>query len=144
MKKLRKDNKPPLSISEWGWKYHHMGVPTKNKMPEETYLRKFKLYVSGFETSPFGIEWMRFKKDSPINNLIQKIPHIAFEVKDIDYELAKHDFNVISEPESNTEGIKVAMIEHNGAPVELIEFEMNKRNKTPDSMGKKVSMAGKL
>jgi hypothetical protein len=33
---------------------------------------------------------------------------------------------VISEPESNFDGITVAMIEHNGAPVELIEFEINK------------------
>jgi hypothetical protein len=33
---------------------------------------------------------------------------------------------VISKPESNFEGIKVAMIEYNGAPIELIEFEKNK------------------
>jgi hypothetical protein len=69
---------------------------------------------------------MRFDKDSPVSKLIQTVPHIAFEVRDIDYELANHDFNVISEPESNTEGIRVAMIEYNGAPIELIEFKLNK------------------
>jgi hypothetical protein len=95
-------------------------------IPNETYLEKFKFYVSGFSTSPFGIEWMRFENDSPVNKLIQSVPHLAFEVRDIDFELSTHDFNVISKPESNTEGIKVAMIEHNGAPIELIEFENNK------------------
>ena len=126
MKKLRLDNEPPLATDKWGWKYHHLGIPTKNKMTNETYLPKFKFYVSGFNSSPFGIEWMRFEIDSPINKLIQTVPHIAFEVNDIDYELNRHDFSVISKPESNTENIRVAMIEHNGAPIELIEFKKKK------------------
>jgi hypothetical protein len=126
MNKLRLDHELPISTGNWGWKYHHLGIPTKKKMPGETYLPKFKFYVSGFNSSPFGIEWMRFEKDSPVSRLIQTVPHIAFEVKDIDHELATHNFNVISEPESNFDGITVAMIEHNGAPVELIEFEINK------------------
>jgi hypothetical protein len=69
---------------------------------------------------------MRFEKDSPVDRLIQTIPHIAFEVKDIDFELANHNLKVITEPNSHTAGIRVAMIEHNGAPIELIEFEKNK------------------
>jgi hypothetical protein len=126
MKKLREDNELPPVISDWGWKYHHLGIPTSIKMPDETYLEKLKFYVSGFATSPFGVEWMRFEKDSPVNKLIQSVPHLAFEVKDISNEISNHKLNVISEPESNFKGIKVAMIEHNGAPVELIEFERNK------------------
>jgi hypothetical protein len=126
MNKLRLDHELSLSTGEWGWKYHHLGIPTKKIMPGETYIPKFKIYVSGFNSSPFGIEWMRFEKDSPVSKLIQTVPHLAFEVKDINHELAIHDFKVISEPESNFDGITVAMIEHNGAPVELIEFEKNK------------------
>jgi hypothetical protein len=123
MKKLRQDNEPPLAISEWGWKYHHLGIPTKIKMPGETYLDKFKFFVSGFDTSPFGVEWMRFEKGSPVNILIQTVPHLAFEVNNIDFELEMHSLKIISNPESNFEGIKVAMIEHNGVPIELIEFD---------------------
>ena len=126
MNKIREDNELPLVTSEWGWKYHHLGIPVKKKMPDETYLKKYKLYVSGFSTCPFGIEWMRFEKDSQINKLIQSVPHLAFEVKNIDLELSIHNFKVISKPESNFIGIKVAMIEFNGAPIELIEFEKNK------------------
>jgi hypothetical protein len=120
--KKREDNELPECILSWGWKYHHLGIPTGNKMPGETYLPQFRLYVSGFSRSPFGIEWMRYEDDSPVNELIRTVPHIAFEVEDLEYELAKGDFNVITEPNSPGNGIKVAMIEHTGAPVELIQF----------------------
>jgi len=126
IKKTRQDHELPESIKEWGWKYHHLGIPTDKIMPDEVYLPQFKFYVSGFSSSPFGIEWMRFEKDSPIDKLIQTIPHIAFEVADLDYELANRNLKVITESNSTGKGIRVAMIEHNGAPIELIEFEINK------------------
>ena len=118
----RLDNELPEAVVKWGWKYHHLGIPTTRKMADERYLPQFKFYVSGFCTSPFGIEWMRFEKDSPISKLIQSVPHLAFEVKDLDYELASHDLKILTEPNITAEGIRVAMIEHNGAPIELIEF----------------------
>jgi len=129
MKKIRQDYELPESIVSWGWKYHHLGLPTKKKMPHETYLPKFKLYRSGFENSPFGIEWMRYKKDSPVNRLVQKAPHVAFEVNNLDYELANRDLNVITKPNSPSDDIRVAMVKHNGAVIELIEFKKVKRNK---------------
>jgi hypothetical protein len=120
--KCRLDHEPPEAVSGWGWKYHHTGIPTSKVKPGEKYLPRYKFYVSGFSTSPFGIEWMRFEKDSPINKLIQSNPHIAFEVKNIDEEIKRHNLKIITEPNSPADGITVAMIEHNGAPVELIEF----------------------
>jgi len=123
--KIRHEHELPESIEKWGWKYHHLGIPTNKIMPGETYLPQFKFYVSGFGTSPFGIELMRFEEDSPIDQLIQSIPHIAFEVTDLDFELATRNFNIITPPNLPAEGIRVAMIEHNGAPIELIEFEKN-------------------
>jgi hypothetical protein len=125
MIELRKEHEAPLSIEKWGWRYHHIGIPTVKQFPNEQYLPKFKMYVSGFEISPFGIEWMRFEKDSPIHKLIQEVPHIAFEVADLNYELKNGNFRIITGPESPGYGITVAMIEHNGAPIELIEFEKN-------------------
>jgi hypothetical protein len=123
---IRLDNELPESIEKWGWKYHHLGIPTNNIMPGEIYLPKFRLFVSGFSESPFGIEWMRYEDGSPVNTLIQSVPHIAFEVDDLDHELSTHNLKVITEPNSPSEGTRVAMIEHNGAPIELIEFAKNK------------------
>lgn len=123
MNEKRQDSNLPKSTEKWGWKFHHLGIPTNKIMPGERYLPQFKFYVSGFETSPFGIEWMRFEKDSPIDKLIQTVPHLAFEVNDLDHELDNRNLKVITPPNIPTNGIRVAMIEHNGAPVELIEFE---------------------
>lgn len=92
-------------------------------MPGERYLPKLKFYVSGFNTSPFGIEWMRFERDSPVNELIQSLPHLAFEVEDLDYELAERGLRVLAKPDSPSKGIRVAMVEHNGAPIELLAYE---------------------
>ncbi|MBI9033368.1 MAG: hypothetical protein JEZ03_02740 [Bacteroidales bacterium] len=126
MEKERQDHQQPLATQEWGWKYHHLGIPTDKKMPNERYLPQFKFYISGFKKSPFGVEWMRFEKDSPMSQLIQSVPHLAFEVEDLDFELANREFNIIVPPNPPSEGVRVAMIEHNGAPIELIEFEINK------------------
>ncbi len=121
--KKRDDFDLPVAIKDWSWKYHHIGIPTSEKKPNEKYIRHLKFYVSGFDKSPFGIEWMRFEKGSPIHDLVQKYPHIAFEVDDIELELNKRDFNVITFPNFPSNGVKVAIIEHNGAPIELIEFD---------------------
>lgn len=122
----RLDHEPPLAIEKWGWRYHHLGVPTNKPILGETYLEPYKLYVGGFDKSPFGIEFMRYEEGSPVNKLIQSVPHIAFEVDDLDFELSRFDFNVITEPNSPGNDVRVAMIEHNGAVIELIEFPKNR------------------
>lgn len=125
MTNIRNENELPESTEKWGWKYHHLGVPTHTVMPGEIYLPQFRFFVSGFSTSPFGIEWMRFEHDSPVDILIQKVPHLAFEVEDLDWELENRDLKILTKPNYPAKGIRVAMIEHNGAPIELIEFERN-------------------
>jgi hypothetical protein len=126
MKKIRSENELPESIEKWGWKYHHIGIPTNKIKPDEKYLPHLRFFVSGFSESPFGIEWMRFEKGCTLNELIQTVPHLAFEVTDLNNEISLHKLKVISEPNSPADGIRVAMIEDNGAPVELIEFLKNK------------------
>ena len=129
MEKRRKENDRPLCIEKWGWKYHHLGIPTSQKFPDEQTIPKYEFSVSGFETSPFGIEWMRFETNSPIHKLIQEVPHVAFEVGNLDYEIKHRGLKVIVQPTRPAQGIRVAMIEHNGAPIELIEFEKKSMNR---------------
>ena len=120
LSKNRRDHEPPAAVAERGWRYHHLGIPTTIPHPGETYLQQFKLYVAGFETSPYGIEWMRYEHDSPVSELIKSVPHIAFEVDDLDAEIVGKE--ILTEPNSPSDGVRVAMIIHNGAPVELIQF----------------------
>jgi hypothetical protein len=117
----RKDHEPPPAIAERGWRYHHLGIPTSVRREGEVHLKQFGLYVSGFDTSPYGIEWMRFEPDSPISELIRSVPHIAFEVDNLEEALLGKE--VLTWPNSPSGGVRVAMIIHNGAPIELIEFQ---------------------
>jgi hypothetical protein len=116
----RKGDEPPAAVSVHGWRYHHIGIPTDVPRPGELYLARFKMYVSAFETSPCGIQWMRFEPDSPIHALIKSVPHVAFEVDDLAAAIAGKE--ILTDPNSPSEGVLVAMILDSGAPVELLEF----------------------
>jgi hypothetical protein len=120
----RKENEPPFAISKNGMRYHHIGIPTDEPKPNEKYLENYKFYVSGFDTSEYGIEWMRFEKNSPISDIIQRVPHIAFEVDNLDEAIKGKE--LLGEVSSPSKGVRVAMIIENGAPVEYLEFEKNK------------------
>ena len=119
----RKDHQQPFAISKKGMRYHHIGIPTNAPKPNEVYFKKYKFYVSGFETSEYGIEWMRFEKDSPISEIIKTIPHVAFEVDNL--ESAIEGQELIGEVSSPANGVKVAMIIENGVPIEFLEFDKN-------------------
>jgi hypothetical protein len=116
----RRDHEQPAVIAKYGWRFHHVGIPADFPRPGEQYLEKWRMYVSGFQTSPYGIEWMRFEQDSPISKLIKTVPHVAFEVDDL--EKALENKQLISDISSPSEGVRVAMIIDNGAPIELLEF----------------------
>lgn len=116
---IRRDHEPP-AVARRGWRYHHMGIPTTEPHPGERYLPHLKMYVAGFDTSPFGIEWMRFEPECQVSDLVRTIPHIAFEVDDL--EAALQGWTLLGDVGSPSNGVRVAMIIHNGAPVELIEF----------------------
>jgi hypothetical protein len=102
-------------------KYHHLGIPTDVPREDETYLPDFKMYVSGYDTSPYGIEWMRFEPGCPLPELVKTVPHIAFEVDDLLEAIAGKE--ILIEPNSPSQGLIVAFIVDNGAPVEFLQFE---------------------
>ena len=120
----RKDTEQPFAVSKKGMRFHHIGIPTNEIKPNEKYLEEYNFYVSGFDTSEYGIEWMRFEKNSPVAEIIQKVPHIAFEVDDL--EAAIEGKELIGEVSSPSKGIRVAMVLENGAPVEFLEFGNSK------------------
>ena len=88
MESKRREHEPPAATARMGWRYHHMGVPTVTPRSGERYLPRFKMFVCGFESSPFGIEWMRFEPGSSVSELVQTVPHLAFEVDDLEAAVA--------------------------------------------------------
>jgi hypothetical protein len=121
MKYKREDHEPPSAIACQGWRYHHLGIPTSIPHRGERYLPQLKMHVAGFDSSPYGIEWMRFDPDCRISELVRTVPHIAFEVDDLDAAIAGK--TLLGEVNSPSPGIRVAMIIDDGAPIELLEFQ---------------------
>jgi hypothetical protein len=64
---------------------------------------------------------MRYEPDAPYPELVKTMPHVAFQVDDVEQELQGK--KVIIEPNSPSPGVTVAFIEDNGAPVEFLQFD---------------------
>lgn len=101
-------------------KFNHIGIPTKNNFNGEIDLPHLKMTVSDHENNPYGIQWQRYWDDAPYPELVKSVPHVAFEVDDLLTEIESK--KVIIKPNSPSEGLMVAFIEVNGAPVELMEY----------------------
>lgn len=106
-------------------KYNHIGIPTTAKFDGEIPLPHLKVTVSDHQNNPFGIQWQRYWEDAPYPELVKTVPHVAFEVDDL--EEAIRDQKVIITANSPSRGVLVAMIEVNGAPVELMQIDHSAR-----------------
>ena len=101
-------------------KYHHIGIPTTIEHAGETYLEQYRLFCTDHEQNPFGIQWMRFEPECTLPDVVKTVPHIAFEVDDLDAALAGHQ--VLIAPNSPSKGVMVAFVLVDGAPVEFLQF----------------------
>lgn len=101
-------------------RYHHIGIPTKTPRPGEQYLKDYMLFCTDHQSNPFGIQWMRYEDDCPLPNLVKTVPHIAFEVEDLEAALEGHE--VLIKQNSPSDGVRVAFVVCDGAPVEFLEF----------------------
>lgn len=101
-------------------KYSHIGIPTRQVHEGEEYLERYGLHCTDHESNPFGIQWMRYDEDCPLPELVKTVPHVAFEVDDLEAALEGHE--VLIQPNSPSEGVLVAFIVVDGAPVEFLQY----------------------
>lgn len=114
-------------------RFHHVGIPTLGRFEGEIDLPHLQMTVSDHTKNPFGIQWQRYWDRAPYPALVKAVPHVAFEVEDLEAALEGH--KVIIEPNSPSPGVIVAFIEVNGAPVELLQI------RTDDSPAARVETA---
>lgn len=99
--------------------FSHIGIPTTFKREGEIYLEDAKLYVTDFNENPYNIEWLRFEEDSPMPEILKTTAHVAFMVDDL--EKAMEGKQILLEPFSPMEGLRVSFILDDGAPVEFMQ-----------------------
>ncbi len=101
-------------------KYHHLGIPTRVEQAGETYLREHRVFCTDHERNPFGIQWMRYEAECTLPEIVKTVAHVAFEVDDLDAAIAGHELLIA--PNSPSEGVRVAFVRIDGAPVEFLQF----------------------
>ena len=112
-------------------KYNHIGIPTTTRFPGEISLPHLKMTVSDHKNNPFGLQWQRYEEGAPYPEIVKSVAHVAFEVDDLDAALVGQ--HVIHPPGSPSDGVRSAMIVHDGAPVELIWFRKREPSPTPST-----------
>ena len=101
-------------------KFHHIGIPTTKQRSGETYLDEARLYVTDCNASANRIEWLRFEDGSPLPEVLKTTAHVAYEVEDL--EAALEGQAVLLEPFTPMEGVRVAFVMDDEAPIELMQF----------------------
>lgn len=106
-------------------KYHHYGIPTEEKRSDESLVEVegFKFYSTPFEANKWHIQWHRFPEGHGLPELVTQVPHIAFQVDDLDAEI--EGAKVLFGPYNPLKGYRVAMIEECGVPIELVETKLS-------------------
>jgi hypothetical protein len=111
-------------------RYHHIGIPTNRPLPKEDYIEQSKVYASGYLHSPYGVEWMKFEPGCDLPELVKTVPHVAFVVDDIRAAIAGKE--ILIQPNCPAEGVTVAFIVDNGAPIEFLQFDRPECEIWPD------------
>jgi hypothetical protein len=83
-------------------------------------MNKKELIYTDHKSNPYGIQWMRYGDKCNLPKLVKEVTHIAFEVEDIEEAIKEKD--VIINPNNPGEGVVVAFVVDNGAPVEFLQF----------------------
>lgn len=110
-----------MTVCQRPMKFNHIGIPTTQRFQGEIPLPHLHMTVSDHKNNPYGIQWMRFEPDAPYPELVKTVAHVAFEVENLSKALEGK--KVIIAPNAPCEGLMVAFVEIEGAPVELMEVD---------------------
>jgi hypothetical protein len=72
-------------------RFHHIGLPTTEPQPGESWVEANRVWVSNPAHHPQRIEWLRYAPDTPVEPEVQRSPHVAYTVDDLQVEIAGKD-----------------------------------------------------
>jgi len=103
------------------FRYNHFGLPSNKKSADEIYIKEYDVYVVVNPTdNEFRVEWVRFGSNCPFPQIIKELPHVGFEVDDINEAVKGRE--VLFGPDSPNANVTIAFVLDTGVPVELLQF----------------------
>ena len=100
-------------------RFHHVGIPTTQKRPGETFLEGAGVHITDPTINPYRIEWLRFEPSSGMPVELKTQPHLAYDVDDL--AAAMKGKKVLIEPFEPMPGLKVAFVIEDGAYIEFMQ-----------------------
>jgi hypothetical protein len=84
------------------------------------YVAATKVRVTGFQSHPYHVEWLRFEPDSPVTGPVREMPHVAYRVDSI--REASRGLKVLLEPFDAGIAVVGFFQTDDGAVVEFMEY----------------------
>ena len=100
-------------------KFDHMGLPTDEKQPNELYVAETKVWVTDPAAHPYRVEFLRYEADSPVTGPVRDMPHIAFQVDNLEDYMAGEE--IVLGPIQATGSLRVVFVLKDGAVFEFME-----------------------
>ena len=104
--------------------FDHIGLPTDEKQPGEMWVEETRVWVTNPQDHPYKVEFLRFEPDSPVTGPVRDLPHIAFQVDNL--EEAMGDSPVLLGPFQPNENLRVVFVLKDGAVFEYMESKVGK------------------
>lgn len=100
-------------------RFDHVGIPTSEKQPQEMWVEASRVWVTDPAGHPQRIEYLRYEPDSPVTGPLRNMPHMAFQVDDLEAAMAGAE--VLLGPFAPTDTLRVVFVERDGAVFEYME-----------------------
>ena len=68
-----------------------------------------------------GVGWVRYQDDAPYDAIIKTVPHLAFEVPNLERTVA--DKRLLIPPKTAQPGLRIAFVDIGGIPIEYLEID---------------------
>lgn len=101
--------------------FHHIGLPTEDRQPEETYVQETRVWVTDPADHPYRVEFLRYEADSPVTGPLREKAHVAYRVDNLTTALEGKE--MLLEPFTPMPGLSVSFFEEDGVVIEYMQFE---------------------
>lgn len=104
-------------------RFHHVGLTTHDKQPDEDYVAPSKVWVTNPADSPMKIEYLRYEADSEVSQAFQQHPHLAYAVDDLEANLVGKEVIIPPFDVDDPPFARVAFTMEDGIYVEYMQFK---------------------
>lgn len=98
----------------------HIGVPTREKQPGETYVEGLKVHLTNPDDHEYKFEYLRFEPESCLPAELQVFPHIAVKVPCLQEALSKCQ-EVLVQPMQASDTLTIAFGKRDGVYFEFMK-----------------------